>query len=100
MRQDPAAGQSVPRGSPVLVTVSLGKRLVVVPNVVGRPMDQAQRILQEAGLKTAPPNMQGPNEVPRPVLEQVRVGDVLSQTPPAGAAVEPGTTVNIAVRRQ
>ncbi|MER3406748.1 MAG: hypothetical protein C4289_17590 [Chloroflexota bacterium] len=93
------AGQSVLRGSTVTMVVSTGKRLVRVPDVVGKREAEAQQLIREAGLRTAPPNYQGPNDVPRQVLEQVRPGEVLSQTPPGGSMVEPGTTVYIAVRR-
>jgi transcription elongation GreA/GreB family factor len=99
MGQQPPAGQSVPRGSTVTIVVSTGKRLVRVPDVVGKREAEAQQMIREAGLRTAPPNYQGPNDVPRQVLEQVRPGEVLSQTPQGGSMVEPGTTVYIAVRR-
>jgi serine/threonine-protein kinase len=99
MGQQPPAGQSVPRGSTVTIVVSTGKRLVRVPDVVGKREAEAQQMIREAGLRTAPPNYQGPNDVPRQLLEQVRPGEVLSQTPQGGSMVEPGTTVYIAVRR-
>jgi serine/threonine-protein kinase len=99
MGQQPPAGQSAPRGSAVTIVVSTGKRLVRVPDVVGKREAEAQQLIREAGLRTASPNYQGPNDVPRQVLEQVRPGEVLSQTPQGGSMVEPGTTVYIAVRR-
>lgn len=99
MGQQPPAGQSAPRGSTVTIVVSTGKRLVKVPDVVGKREAEAQQMIRDAGLRTAPANYQGPNDVPRQVLERVRPGEVLSQTPQGGSMVEPGTTVYIAVRR-
>lgn len=46
----PAPGQTVDRGTPVLVEVSLGPPVVQVPDVIGLPVVEAARRLEAAGL--------------------------------------------------
>jgi hypothetical protein len=70
------------------------------PNLVGLPVAEAQQVIQAVGLQTTYVNEQGPGDVPEATLLSVAVGQVLSQTPPGGTAVPPGTTVYLAVRKQ
>ena len=73
--------------------------LVAVPNVVGLPEEEAQRRLRAAGLATAPPVYQRQRDLPAGVrIDAVPVGAVLSTSPAAGAQVERGTVITIAVR--
>ena len=60
----PAPGNEVPRDSAVAVVVSKGPDLVPVPNVVGRPVPEAQAALSQAGLAVV--NVYGP--LNRPVF--------------------------------
>lgn len=85
-------GSQVPRGSQIVLTVSVGDK-VAVPNVVGLGEDEAQQRILDAGLATAPANHSGTS--PR-----VAVGRVESEDPPAGALVARGTVVHINVRTQ
>ena len=55
--------------------------------------------VERAGLSNTYTNYQGPDDVPRAILESVPVGSVLSQRPAPGTEVPPGTTVYIAVRK-
>jgi eukaryotic-like serine/threonine-protein kinase len=48
---DPGPGASVTWGSTVTLRVSKGPDLVVVPQVVGLPKDEAEQRLREAGLE-------------------------------------------------
>jgi eukaryotic-like serine/threonine-protein kinase len=48
---DPAAGSGATWGSAVTVVVSKGPDLVVVPEVVGLPKEQAEQRLRDAGLR-------------------------------------------------
>ena len=70
-----------------------------IPNLVGLPEDNAQRLITEVGLMTTYVNYQGPGDIPDSVLKSVPVGHVLSQMPAGDTAVSPGTTVYVAVRR-
>jgi eukaryotic-like serine/threonine-protein kinase len=51
VRTEPAAGTGATWGSTVIVVVSKGPDLVVVPNVLGLSKQQAEQRLQEAGLR-------------------------------------------------
>jgi eukaryotic-like serine/threonine-protein kinase len=51
VRTDPAAGSGATWGSAVTVVVSKGPDLVVVPEVLGLPKEQAEQRLRDAGLR-------------------------------------------------
>jgi|GEM_PF-5526514 len=70
-----------------------------VPLLVGLPESEAQSVIQAVGLSTTFVNYQGPGDIPDSALNAVSPGQVLSQTPVAGTAVQRGTTIYIAVRR-
>jgi len=93
-RQEPAPLSAAMPGSTVVVYVSQGATTpgkVKVPDVVGKPLDEARKILTDAGLQVRSVNMQDFTFVPP--------GHVLSTTPPPGALVDPGSFVDIGVRR-
>jgi eukaryotic-like serine/threonine-protein kinase len=75
--QNPDAGSNVPKNTPVRINVSKGSATVVVPDVVGTTLGEAETRLAKAGLK--------------PVV-QLRVpsaqppGTVVAQNPPGGQA--------------
>jgi eukaryotic-like serine/threonine-protein kinase len=87
--QIPDGGSSVEKGSSVTVVVSSGVAKATVPNVVGESEDQAKADLSAAGLSarviTAITN--DPNQD----------GQVLSQSPQAGASLPRGEAVTISV---
>jgi beta-lactam-binding protein with PASTA domain len=96
-RQAPAPLSTAAPGSAVVVYVSQGgppptAGKVTVPNVVGKPWAEAERILVAAGLKIRGVQQQDFDFVPR--------GSVLSTTPPAGALVDPGSGIDVGVRRE
>jgi serine/threonine-protein kinase len=86
--QDPAAGASVPRGSAVTITVSLGPNKVSVPNVVGSSQAGATLALQGRGLQVT--------VVTAPSAE-VAAGNVIAQDPVANESVPAGSRVTITV---
>jgi eukaryotic-like serine/threonine-protein kinase len=61
--QDPNAGESAERGSTVTITVSSGLEPVPVPDVVGRPEQEARQILEEAGFTLIQVTAEPSNEV-------------------------------------
>ena len=81
---DPPAGQPAPRDSQVVVHVSKGPQPVAVPNVVGASVEQASQALQASGLQADVQNF-APGRT------------VKSQDPPAGAQVNRGTKVTLAL---
>ena len=83
--QAPGENESVEPGEAVDVTVSLGVEQVEVPEVYGVPVEEAQAILDEAGINSDPIESTLPNEEP--------AGTALSTEPGVGALVEPGSTL-------
>jgi beta-lactam-binding protein with PASTA domain len=88
----PAAEAEVPVGSPVNLVVSAGPPTpapVVVPDVIGRPLDDARRTLEAVPLTVGTVTEQ-PDAV-------VLTGSVLRSTPAAGAQVPSDSTVDLVV---
>lgn len=50
IRVETKAGTEVPRGSDITVVTSQGPELIAVPNVIGKSLPQAQKLLTDAGL--------------------------------------------------
>lgn len=90
--QSPSAGQKVPKGTTVGITVSKGPEpeLVTVPNVVGLTQTAAQDALKGAGLAY---------QVAENYDDEVAAGNVITQLPDGGAKVAPGTTVGLLVSK-
>jgi serine/threonine-protein kinase len=86
IRTEPAAGARVPRDSDVRVIVSRGAQLFRVPNVVGKSLTEAIRILRDHGFTPSVSSLFGE-----------RSGDVLAQDPLPGSLAKHGTTVTIGV---
>jgi hypothetical protein len=98
-RQDPAPLSTAQVGSTVVVFVSQGGGVappaagkITVPNIVGRPWSEAQKTLAAAGLQVRSVSLQD--------VELVPPGYVLSTSPGAGAQVDPGSSIDVAVRRE
>jgi len=85
--QAPSAGEQVPSGTSVGITVSSGPGNTAVPDVIGQSQSQASDALNAAGLgvKVSTANNSAPQ------------GQVYSQSPAAGTLVAPGTSVTIHV---
>jgi eukaryotic-like serine/threonine-protein kinase len=84
---DPAAGQSVPKGSTVRVNVMTGPAPATVPSVVGETLSQALTTLRNAGFNPNPSYVQ--SDAPQ--------NQVISQNPTPGTSSTKGTTVNLKV---
>lgn len=95
--QDPRAGDTISIGSSVNLLVSLGQEMVVVPNgvvvpnVVGRRIEEAKEILERARLRVGRLGERISDSDP---------GIVLRQSPKAGARVPAGTPVNLVLPAQ
>ena len=90
IRQDPAAGTTVQRLEPVVVTVSRGPSLAPLPNVVGLAAEEARASLDRQGFQVI--------EVSA-FNEDVPAGTVLGQEPLAGAAVDRRSVVVLQISR-
>ena len=86
--QSPAAGDEVPKDTPIDVVVSAGPSVVIVPDVTCLTFAQAKAQLQGLGLDARP----GERVLPRP--ECPSDPDLVAQqdTPP-GSQVDPGTVI-------
>ena len=84
--QDPPAGTLVAQGSPVNLVVSLGPAPVIV---VGMTKAAALEAITKAGLVVGTIETRYNDTIP--------AGNVISQDPPAGTYLPPGTIVNLTV---
>ena len=89
--QDPGEGEKVEKNSTVTVVISSGEAAekVQVPNVVDRSEADAERMLQDAGLKVTHGEAQ--------YSDSIAEGSVISSNPVAGTEVDEGTSVTIVV---
>jgi beta-lactam-binding protein with PASTA domain/predicted Ser/Thr protein kinase len=85
IRQDPAPGERVPRGSDVGVVVSTGPAAVTVPDVVCDSISQARQEIIAEGLT--------PQEGGSEFSEDCPSGTVARQDPGPNQSVEAGSTV-------
>lgn len=88
LNSKPSAGQSVPMGSTITLIISEGQ--VEVPNLVGKSLDDAKKILGDLGLKHSV------NEDPTSLEPD---GTVIAQNRPENQSVAPGTTITLTVSR-
>ncbi|MEQ1558748.1 MAG: PASTA domain-containing protein [Methyloglobulus sp.] len=87
--QNPAAGASVAKSTPVALVVSSGSALVAVPNVVGQTQVAAQTALTAANLAVGTVTTAPSSTVP--------AGSVISQNPAAGTSVAKASAVGLVV---
>jgi beta-lactam-binding protein with PASTA domain/tRNA A-37 threonylcarbamoyl transferase component Bud32 len=87
--QSPKAGDRTQKGNFVTIYVSTGPPKTDVPSVVGEPLDKALSDLQDAKLK----GRAIPTDSDKPQ------GEVISQSPKAGASVDEGSSVRLRVSK-
>ena len=85
--QDPPEGESLEPGSRVNVTESLGVQQVEIPEVYGATVEEAQAILDGAGILSEP--------VESTLANDEAAGTALDTDPTVGTLVEPGSTVTL-----
>jgi serine/threonine-protein kinase len=90
IEQDPAPDEEVPEGSDVVLTVIAQPDLIEVPQIdAGATVEEAQTIIETAGLVPVGPEGQASDDVDE--------GLVIGTEPPAGTEVEPESDVVIIV---
>ena len=89
MSADPAMGEELKPGTPVVLTVSKGAEPVAVPNVVGKPVAEAKVMIAEGDLR---------DRVVEKFNETVPAGVVVSQKPANGTA-DKNSVVQIVVSK-
>ena len=81
----PRAGAQAPMPGTVTLVLSAGPGTVQVPDLAGRTVDEARRLLLQLGLEVG--ELSSESSAGPPII--------VSQTPPAGSPVAPGTRVNL-----
>jgi serine/threonine-protein kinase len=100
MYQHPSSNEALNRGEPAVIVISRGPLRLTVPNLVGRPSDEATRILRQAGLVNPPSvRYQGPRELSPAILGSTCNGCVVSMSPLPGAEVPPEGIISLAIRK-
>ncbi len=89
---NPAAGQSVAKGSKIQLIVSSGKDQVTVPNLYGRTQSEAMNDLQAVGLTGTVRSVFA--------CDPTSSGKVIAQSPSAGSKVDKGSNVDMSVCKQ
>ncbi|MGO3796852.1 MAG: PASTA domain-containing protein, partial [Pauljensenia sp.] len=84
--QSTAAGSTLHRGDPVVYVVSKGPEMVQVPDVIGKQLEEAQRLLEEQGFQVSVERILGGY-----------FGTVRQTDPPGGESIPKGSTVTITV---
>jgi beta-lactam-binding protein with PASTA domain/tRNA A-37 threonylcarbamoyl transferase component Bud32 len=79
--QDPAGGGTAARNTAVRLVVSSGPDVVPVPSVAGLSIEDARQRLEAAGFQVK--------------VRSLRIGNVIAQSPRAGARRKQGTSVTI-----
>lgn len=87
--QRPEGGRRVKMGRVVRLVTSSGKRRVNVPNLLGRPLLQAQAVLAAKGLQLG--------KTEQDFVSELDPGIILVQTPLPGEEVAAGSYVNITI---
>ncbi|GAA2225800.1 Stk1 family PASTA domain-containing Ser/Thr kinase [Kitasatospora cystarginea] len=88
---DPGVGQRARKSDPVKVTLSKGPQRIAVPDLAGKPLDQARKALTDVGLV--------PGTVTETYNDTVPQGSVISFTPAAGGQVALNTPVALVVSK-
>jgi hypothetical protein len=88
LQQDPTPGSEVTEGSFVQVVVA--QAYPEIPNIVGRSLSQARRILERAGFDVG--------RVSKQTSSQTK-DTVISETPIAGTGAQPGRNVNLVIAK-
>ncbi|WP_119729694.1 Stk1 family PASTA domain-containing Ser/Thr kinase [Thermomonospora amylolytica] len=86
---NPGPGQRVEAGGVVTLTLSKGKQPIPVPDTAGKSLEDARKILQDAGFT--------PGEVTRESSQTIPKDQVIRTAPKAGKKVSPDQPVDIVV---
>ncbi|OFX15732.1 MAG: hypothetical protein A2V59_06670 [Armatimonadetes bacterium RBG_19FT_COMBO_69_19] len=87
--QDPQPGARVERGRPLNLVISKGPQRVEMPPLVGRPLKDARRMLEELGITLS--------EVRTSPTTEFEPGFVVDQSPGAGTRIRPVDRVTVVV---
>ncbi|MCX6417919.1 MAG: Stk1 family PASTA domain-containing Ser/Thr kinase [Actinobacteria bacterium] len=86
--QTPAIGAEAQAGSAINVTISTGPAKAIVPAIKNLSLDEASRLLSEAGLKLGTKTL---------LESDAPVNQVLDSDPAEGTSVDSGSVVNVTI---
>ncbi|WP_225798716.1 Stk1 family PASTA domain-containing Ser/Thr kinase [Streptomyces sp. NK15101] len=91
MAVDPAPGERVRGNGTVVLTLSRGPEVVKVPNLKGRPLAEAKRLLEQEGL--------APGVITKEFSDSVAQGSVIGSDPEPGTERSPDSAVALVVSK-
>lgn len=91
MNTDPPGGRRIRGNGAVTLTISRGPEVVAVPNLKGRPLEEAKAELTKTGL--------APGIVTRAFSQDIAQGSVISTDPVGGEKRAPDTAVSLVVSK-
>ncbi|MFG2993043.1 Stk1 family PASTA domain-containing Ser/Thr kinase [Streptomyces sp. NPDC048257] len=91
MNTDPPGGRRIRGNGAVTITISRGPEVVAVPNLKGRPLEEAKAELTQSGL--------APGMVTQAFSQDVAQGSVISTNPAGGEKRAPDTAVSLLVSK-
>src|SRR2546422_1701349 len=89
IEQDPQPGARVERNRAINLVVSKGPQRLEMPNLVGRPLPDARRLLQDMGATLS--------EVRNTTATDIEPGIVIDQSPRAGAQMRANDPISVTV---
>ena len=87
VEQEPKKGRTVKAGRIVNLTISTGQRQVPVPNMIGRPFNQVEGLLADAGLRLG-----ATFEVQ---TEEYQTGMIVNQVPSPESNIDSGSSISL-----
>ncbi len=93
IEQTPKAGENIPAGSDIEVTVSKGPEVtyILTPNLIGLSQEEAVQTLENYGLKRG--------DISTEYSSTFKENYIISQTPGFNEKIEPGGSVNLTVSK-
>lgn len=91
MNTDPPGGKRIRGNGAVTLTISRGPEVVAVPNLKGRPLEEAKAELTKSGL--------APGVVTQAFSQDIAQGSVISTDPVGGEKRAPDTAVSLIVSK-
>ncbi len=91
MGQSPAAGAKVPKGTVVDIVISKGPEKLLMPDLLGMDIEEAEELLEEMGLKLG--------KVTKSYSDKYEKDQVMKQSIKADREVKEGTKVNLVISR-
>ncbi|MGW2723465.1 PASTA domain-containing protein [Streptomyces sp. NPDC001492] len=90
LKQDPAGGESVEKGTEITLTVAKEAEKATVPDLTGSTLSEARKLLAEHDLELGDTTE---------VESSATAGTVVEQSAAAGDEVEPGTSVDVRIAK-